>query len=107
MLAASSRNGAPSLLGDPPRGTRLLLTGALVVGFVMRLVVMFRSAPLDDAYITFRYAQNLAAGLGFVYNAGERVLGTTTPLCARCSPTSPISRSRSPRDRRPSSSPMI
>lgn len=34
----------------------------------------------DDAYITFRYAENLAAGLGFVYNTGERVLGTTTPL---------------------------
>ncbi len=34
----------------------------------------------DDAYITFRYAENLASGLGFVYNAGERILGTTTPL---------------------------
>lgn len=35
---------------------------------------------IDDAYITFRYARNLADGLGFVYNNGERVLGTTTPL---------------------------
>ena len=34
----------------------------------------------DDAFITFRYAENITAGLGFVYNAGERVLGTTTPL---------------------------
>lgn len=34
----------------------------------------------DDAYITYRYAQNLADGAGFVYNTGERVLGTTTPL---------------------------
>jgi arabinofuranosyltransferase len=34
----------------------------------------------DDAYITFRYARNLAHGLGFVYNPGEWVLGTTTPL---------------------------
>ena len=34
----------------------------------------------DDAFITFRYAENLAQGLGFVYNAGEPVLGTTTPL---------------------------
>ncbi len=34
----------------------------------------------DDAYITFRYAENIANGLGFVYNAGERLLGTTTPL---------------------------
>ena len=34
----------------------------------------------DDAFITYRYAENLARGLGFVYNAGERVYGTTTPL---------------------------
>ncbi len=34
----------------------------------------------DDALITLRYAQNLAAGHGFVYNPGEFVLGTTTPL---------------------------
>lgn len=34
----------------------------------------------DDAFITFRYAENIAAGHGFVYNVGERVLGVTTPL---------------------------
>jgi hypothetical protein len=37
---------------------------------------------IDDAYITFRYARNLAEGLGLVYNPGEWVLGTTTPLWA-------------------------
>ena len=35
---------------------------------------------IDDAYITFRYARNVLAGKGFVYNPGERVQGTTTPL---------------------------
>ena len=34
----------------------------------------------DDPFITYRYAQNLASGNGFVYNPGERVLSTTTPL---------------------------
>jgi hypothetical protein len=34
----------------------------------------------DDAFITFRYAENLASGLGFVYNASDKVLGTSTPL---------------------------
>jgi len=34
---------------------------------------------IDDAYITFRYAENLAAGRGFVYNR-EPVLGVTAPL---------------------------
>ncbi|MDQ6739848.1 MAG: hypothetical protein M3021_05655, partial [Actinomycetota bacterium] len=34
----------------------------------------------DDSYITYRYAQNLPAGHGLVFNLGERVLSTTTPL---------------------------
>ena len=34
----------------------------------------------DDPFITYRYAENLGEGLGFVYNPGERVLSTTTPL---------------------------
>ncbi len=36
--------------------------------------------PFDDAFITFRYARNLSQGLGFVYNPGQHVLGTTSPL---------------------------
>lgn len=40
------------------------------------------SWPVDDAYITFRYARNLAHGLGLVYNPGQAVLGTSTPLYA-------------------------
>jgi hypothetical protein len=35
---------------------------------------------IDDAWITYRYAENLGSGQGFVYNPGERVLGTSTPL---------------------------
>jgi hypothetical protein len=37
---------------------------------------------VDDAYITFRYARNLTGGMGLVYNSGEAVLGTTSPLYA-------------------------
>lgn len=36
----------------------------------------------DDPFITYRYAHNLANGFGFVYNPGERVLSTTSPLFA-------------------------
>jgi len=36
--------------------------------------------PIDDSYITYRYARNLVSGAGFVFNLGERVQGTTTPL---------------------------
>lgn len=34
----------------------------------------------DDQFILYRYIDNLAQGNGFVYNIGERVLGSTTPL---------------------------
>ncbi len=34
----------------------------------------------DDSYITYRYAHNLLQGQGLVFNPGERVLSTTTPL---------------------------
>jgi glyoxylase-like metal-dependent hydrolase (beta-lactamase superfamily II) len=40
------------------------------------------AAAFDDAYITYRYADNLRQGLGLLYNPGEWVLGTTTPLFA-------------------------
>lgn len=35
---------------------------------------------LDDAYISYRYAKNLASGLGLVYNTGEYVEGFTNLL---------------------------
>jgi hypothetical protein len=45
------------------------------------LVIGLAASPFsyDDAWISHRYAYNLAAGEGFVYNPGERVLGTTAP----------------------------
>ncbi len=48
---------------------------------IARLIGHFFTGYLvDDALITFRYAENIASGNGFVYNLNERVLGTTTPL---------------------------
>jgi hypothetical protein len=41
---------------------------------------LFHNWAYDDPFITYRYAQNIVNGLGFVYNPGERVLSTTTPL---------------------------
>ena len=34
----------------------------------------------EDAMIVLRYARNIADGVGFVFNPGERILGVTTPL---------------------------
>jgi hypothetical protein len=36
--------------------------------------------PVDDAYIFYRYASNVAAGNGLVFNVGERVEGITSLL---------------------------
>ena len=56
----------------------------MLVALIVILALAARLIPgprtIDDAYITFRYARNLLAGNGFVFNPGERVLGTTTPL---------------------------
>jgi hypothetical protein len=51
-----------------------------LLAFVARILPGPRT--IDDAYITFRYAQNLLSNQGLVYNPGEAVLGTTTPLFA-------------------------
>src|SRR5437879_1814998 len=60
--------------------TRLALILPAVVALLAR--VLTGPHPIDDAYITFRYARNFAEGLGLVYNPGEWVLGTTAPLWA-------------------------
>jgi len=58
----------------------------VVLGLLAALVLLAagRAAlgawTCDDAYISFRYAQNLVAGKGLVYNAGEHVEGFTNLL---------------------------
>ena len=39
----------------------------------------YRDSVIDDAFIVFRYADHLIAGLGPVFNPGERVEGFTSP----------------------------
>jgi hypothetical protein len=67
---------------DGPDSPRRFGIAALLVGAAAaRIAVYFCcAAPIEDAYITLRYARNIASGLGFVYNPCEHVLGTTTPL---------------------------
>lgn len=57
---------------------RIALAAVALLAVGARLLPGDRT--IDDAYITFRYARNLLAGHGMVYNPGQRVLGTTTPL---------------------------
>jgi hypothetical protein len=53
-----------------------LWPGALLL-VIFLAIAIYNSFLCDDAFITFRYARNLANGLGPVFNAGERVEGYT------------------------------
>lgn len=51
----------------------------LSVGVLLTWAVVLWPRTVDDAYITYRYAENLASGDGAVYNKGERVEGFSSP----------------------------
>jgi hypothetical protein len=57
------------------------LLALITLALLLRLLwITYTNFTYEDAFITFRYAQQIAEGNGFVYNPGERVYGTTTPL---------------------------
>ncbi|HSM58208.1 MAG TPA: hypothetical protein VK879_18790 [Candidatus Sulfomarinibacteraceae bacterium] len=59
------------------------LSGLLATTLILLWgIVRPPQAAFDDAYITYRYADNLRRGLGLVYNPGDSVLGTTSPFFA-------------------------
>jgi len=58
----------------------IFISAVIVFSAAYRYLRNSGAVQIDDAFITFRYAENIARGLGFVYNQGERVLGTSTPI---------------------------
>jgi hypothetical protein len=76
-----TRTAAPRYSAHPKqpsaRGGNLPIVIVLAVYLIAASVVSFLC---DDAFITFRYADNLANGHGPVYNIGERVEGYTNFL---------------------------
>jgi len=64
---------AVSLLDRRIRSIGIVFAFALVFSYLFRNI----GWTIDDAFITFRYAENVVRGLGPVYNAGERVEGYT------------------------------
>lgn len=66
--------GAACLVAHRSVARLALAALALIVAFAG---VLWPAWVLDDAFISFRYAQNLAQGHGLVYNVGERVEGYT------------------------------
>lgn len=64
-----------------PRGHAFVGAALVAAGLVWGLRQALASVWLaDDALISFRYAENWANGLGFVFNPGERVEGYTNFL---------------------------
>ncbi|MCJ7483445.1 MAG: hypothetical protein MUO31_10815 [Thermodesulfovibrionales bacterium] len=63
---------------------RLFYLFLIFVGLLLLYYMVFEinSFHYDDPFITYRYAKNLNSGLGLVYNRGEKVFGTSTPLYA-------------------------
>lgn len=55
------------------------IRGAIVVAFCGYAIVLTSTRP-DDVFIFYRYAENLAHGLGFAFNPPERVEGVTSLL---------------------------
>jgi arabinofuranosyltransferase len=60
-----------------PLYSGILIALSSVILFLL-LASLFLRFTIDDAYITFRYAENLAHGKGPVFNPGERVEGYTS-----------------------------
>ena len=77
MLATNNQSG------NATARSRRFLWLLLGSAGILRIFLATQEIPnglFDDAYITLRYAANLVRGLGFVFNPGERVMGTTSPL---------------------------
>jgi len=73
---------APAAAVEPPPRRALSLLLAAAAGWAALAAAIagwLGDGALDDFFITYRYADNLARGRGFVFNPGERVFGTTAP----------------------------
>jgi arabinofuranosyltransferase len=66
---------------DNERSQQLVWIAA-AAAFCLSIALFHGFVVVDDAYITYRYAANLLAHQGFVFNAGERVEGITNLLWA-------------------------
>jgi hypothetical protein len=63
-----------------PADRWLIAVTTAVWGTIALLIAWhLRGLAVDDFFITYRYAQNLVAGNGFVFNPGERVFGLSEP----------------------------
>src|SRR5690348_9165047 len=73
-------------LRRPVPATMAVLVGLCLVSTLVLLSAQqsltsnLWGVPLDDAYIHFQYARNLATGHGFAFNPDQAMPGSTSPL---------------------------
>ena len=76
MSGGIDSDAHPASASLPARSIRWFLL-ALGVACFLANSVRYHDALIDDEYISFRYAKNLAEGKGLIFNPGERVEGYT------------------------------
>ncbi len=59
---------------------RALGAAAVALAALCSCALFFGNYALDDSFVGYANAQNLARGLGFAFNPGERLLTTSAPL---------------------------
>ena len=78
------KDGAYLERGDWPWLASLLVIGCLTLGVFALTAYRFTGGqggvPLDDAWIHFQFARNLARGDGLSFNPGHPTSGSTAPL---------------------------
>lgn len=79
-MSGPSASGAPEAQRTPIGAWEwALVVQIVIIACVVR--VLWLDFDLDDSFITYTYSRSLAQGQGFVF-AGQKALGTTTPLYA-------------------------
>ena len=63
----------------PKRWAAIAAWAALGVA-VVAISLLMADFRLDDSFLSYRTARNIAGGAGFVYNAGQRTLSITNPF---------------------------
>ena len=62
------------------RSQQIIRIGIFLIALFWFVYHVCYYRPIDDAYITYLYARNLAEGKGFIYSERYQTWGTTTPL---------------------------
>lgn len=79
LQAGEKRGRADATVTNGGSPWPLIAAGIAWLAFAILAAWRWHARAQDDFFITFRYAQNLAAGGGLVFNPGERAFGTTAP----------------------------